>query len=59
MKTKSSHVVHLLTHLFVLVNCSVIIPIVESNSSHVIPSLVATTLPIDRVALGICRESSH
>ena len=38
----------LLTHLFVLVNCSVIIPIVESNSSHVIPSPVATTLPIDR-----------
>ena len=41
----------LLTHLFVLVNCSVIIPIIESNSSHVIPSPVATSLPIDRGSL--------
>ena len=39
---------HLLTQLFVLVNCSVITPIVELNSPHVIPSPMATSLPIDR-----------
>ena len=41
----------LLTQLFVLVNCSVITPIVESNSLHVIPSPVATSSPIDRGSL--------
>ena len=44
----SSHVVRLLTKLFVLVNCSIITPIVELNSPHVIPSSVATSSSIDR-----------
>ena len=48
----SSPVACLLTQLFVLVNCSVITPIVESNSSHVIPSLVATNSPIYRGSLS-------
>ena len=39
---------HLLTQLFVLVNYSVITLIVESNSPHFIPSLVATSSPIYR-----------
>ena len=47
----SSHVVRLLTQLFVLVNCSVITPIVESNSPHVIPSPVATNSPINKGSL--------
>ena len=44
----SIHVMRLFTQLFVLVNYNVITPIVESNSPHVIPSPVATILPIDR-----------
>ena len=51
MKTLSSHVVCLLIQLFILINCSVITPIVESNSPHVIPSSVATSSSIDRGSL--------
>ena len=38
----------LLTQLFVLVNCSVITLLIDSNSPHVIPSPVATSSLIDR-----------
>ena len=38
----------LLTQLFVLVNCSVITPIVESNSPYFIPSSKETSSSINR-----------
>ena len=51
----SSHAVCLLTQLFVLVNCNVITPIVESNSPHVRPLPVATSSSIDRALRNTSR----